>query len=116
MTSMKPRSASTPNCWQAPLLEGRLFLSGYNERAAARELARAQQINPLAAEVLVTLGGPICRATAWPPGGPRPSEPWASIRTTRPAYVLLADLNISDERFVDAKAAARQGSRRESSR
>jgi hypothetical protein len=23
-----------PNCWQAPWLEGRLFLSGYNERAA----------------------------------------------------------------------------------
>ena len=22
-----------PNCWQAPLLEGRLFLSGYNERS-----------------------------------------------------------------------------------
>ncbi len=37
-----------PNCWQAPLLEGRLFLSGYNERAAFKELARAQQINPLA--------------------------------------------------------------------
>ena len=25
-----------PNCWQAPWLEGRLFLSGYNERAAAQ--------------------------------------------------------------------------------
>src|SRR5208337_1179611 len=25
------------NCWQAPWLEGKLFLSGYNERAAARE-------------------------------------------------------------------------------
>ena len=45
-----------PNCWQAPLLEGRLFLSGYNERSATRELARAQQINPLSPEVLVTLG------------------------------------------------------------
>ena len=45
-----------PNCWQAPLLEGRLFLSGYNERPATRELARAQQINPLSPEVKVTLG------------------------------------------------------------
>ena len=45
-----------PNCWRAPWLEGRLFLSGYNERAASRELARAQQINPLSPEVLVTLG------------------------------------------------------------
>ena len=45
-----------PNCWRAPLLEGRLFLSGYNERAAVKELARAQQINPLAPEILVTIG------------------------------------------------------------
>ena len=45
-----------PNCWQAPWLEGKLFLSGYNERSAAKELARAQQINPLAPEILVTLG------------------------------------------------------------
>ena len=45
-----------PNCWQAPLLEARLFLSGYNERSATRELARAQQINPLSPEVKVTLG------------------------------------------------------------
>ncbi len=45
-----------PNCWRAPWLEGRLFLSGYNERSATRELARAQQINPLSPEILVTLG------------------------------------------------------------
>ena len=32
-----------PNCWQAPWLEGRLFLSGYNERAATRELTRASR-------------------------------------------------------------------------
>ena len=32
--------------------------------------------------------------------------PWPSTPTYAPAYVLLADLNISDERFVDAKAAA----------
>ena len=25
-----------PHCWQAPWLEGRLFLSGYNEAAAPR--------------------------------------------------------------------------------
>ena len=45
-----------PNCWQAPLLEARLFLSGYDERHATPELARAQQINPLSPEVKVTLG------------------------------------------------------------
>src|SRR5262249_2462015 len=45
-----------PHCWQAPWLEGRLFLSGYNERAAHKELTRALQINPEAAEALVTLG------------------------------------------------------------
>ena len=45
-----------PQCWQAPWLEGRLFLSGYNESAATKELTRALQINPRAAEALVTLG------------------------------------------------------------
>ncbi len=35
---------------------GRLFLSGYKERPAFKELSRAQQINPLAPEVLVTQG------------------------------------------------------------
>ena len=29
-----------PNCWQAPLLEGRLFLAGYEERKAFKELSR----------------------------------------------------------------------------
>ncbi len=30
-----------PHCWQAPWLEGRLFLSGYNESSAMKELTRA---------------------------------------------------------------------------
>jgi tetratricopeptide (TPR) repeat protein len=97
-----------PNCWRAPWLEGRLFLSGYNERSATRELARAQQINPLAPEVLVTLGQADLQAYRLAPGRAKAERALAINPHYAPAYVLLADLNISDERFVDAKAAARK--------
>ena len=45
-----------PNCWQAHWLEGKLFLSGYQEGDARRDLTKALKINPRAAEVIVTLG------------------------------------------------------------
>ena len=95
-----------PNCWQAPLLEGRLFLSGYNERSATRELARAQQINPLAPEVLVTLGQADLQGYRLAAGRSKAERALTINPHYAPAYVLLADLNISDERFDDAKAAA----------
>jgi tetratricopeptide (TPR) repeat protein len=95
-----------PNCWQAPLLEGRLFLSGYNERSATRELARAQQINPLAPEVLVTLGQADLQGYRLAAGRAKVERALEINPHYAPAYVLLADLNISDERFDDAKAAA----------
>jgi len=95
-------------CWQAPLLEGRLFLSGYNERAAVRELARAQQVNPLAPEVLVALGGADLQGYRLAAGRAKAERALSINPHCAPAYVLLADLNISDERFDDAKAAARQ--------
>ena len=105
-----------PNCWQAPWLEGRLFLSGYNERPAARELARAQQINPLSPEVLVTLGQADLQGYRLAAGRAKAERALAINPHYAPAYVLLADLNISDERFVDAKAAAAQGRGREPAR
>ncbi|MGC8643863.1 MAG: tetratricopeptide repeat protein, partial [Isosphaeraceae bacterium] len=95
-----------PNCWQAPWLEGRLFLSGYNERSAVRELARAQQINPLAPEVLVTLGQADLQGYRLAAGRAKAERALAINPHYAPAQVLLADLNISDERFVDAKKAA----------
>ncbi len=95
-----------PNCWQAPLLQGRLFLSAYNERSAVRELSRAQQINPLAPEVLVTLGNADLQAYRLAAGRTKAERALATNPHFAPAFVLLADLNISDERFVDAKAAA----------
>jgi len=97
-----------PNCWQAPWLEGRLFLSGYNERSAARELARAQQINPLAPEVLVTLGWADLEGYKLAVGRSKAERALSINPHYAPAYVLLARLNISDERFDDAKAAARK--------
>ncbi|QEH33274.1 tetratricopeptide repeat protein [Aquisphaera giovannonii] len=94
------------NCWQAPWLEGKLFLSGYNERAAAKELARAQQINPLSPEVLVTLGQADLQGYRLAAGRKKAEAALGVNPHFAPAYVLLADLNISDERFTDALKAA----------
>jgi tetratricopeptide (TPR) repeat protein len=95
-----------PNCWQAPWLEGKLFLSGYNERSAARELARAQQINPLAAEILVTFGQADLQGYRLAAGRAKAERALAINPHYAPAQVLLADLNISDERFLDARKSA----------
>jgi Tfp pilus assembly protein PilF len=97
-----------PACWQAPLAEARLFLAGYNERAAVRELARAQQINPLAPEILVALGGADLQGYRLAPGRAKAERALSINPHYAPAYALLADLNISDERFDDALKAARQ--------
>jgi tetratricopeptide (TPR) repeat protein len=95
-----------PNCWQAPLLEGKLFLAGSKERSATQELARAQQINPLAPEVLVTLGQADLQGYRLAAGRSKVERALGINPHYAPAYVLLADVNISDERFEDAKAAA----------
>ena len=97
-----------PNCWRAPWLEARLFLSGTNERAATRELARAQQINPLAPEVLVTLGEADLQGYKLAAGRTKAERALEINPHYAPANVLLADLNISDERFDDADKAARK--------
>jgi len=95
-----------PNCWQAPWLEGKLFLAGYNERSAVKELARAQQINPLAAEILVTLGQADLQGYRLAAGRSKAERALAVNPHYGPAQVLLCDLNISDERFTDARNAA----------
>ncbi|HKM53216.1 MAG TPA: tetratricopeptide repeat protein, partial [Isosphaeraceae bacterium] len=94
------------NCWQAPWLEGKLFLSGYNERAATRELARAQQINPLAPEILVTLGQADLQGYRLAAGRAKVERALAINPHHVQAHVLLCDLNISDERFADARNSA----------
>lgn len=100
--------AADPNCWQAPWLIGRLYLSGYNERAATPVLARAQQINPLAPEVLVTLGQSDLEGYRLASGRAKVDRALNINPHYAPAYVLQADLNISDERFVEAKASAQK--------
>jgi predicted Zn-dependent protease len=97
-----------PHCWQAPWLEGRLFLSGYNEAAAAKELTRALQINPQAPEVLVTLGQSDLQSYKLAAGRAKAERALAVNPRYAPAHVLMADLNISDERFADALASARK--------
>ncbi|WP_165248728.1 tetratricopeptide repeat protein [Paludisphaera soli] len=97
-----------PTCWKAPWLEGRLFLAGYNERAASKELARASQLNPLAPEVLVTLGQADLQGYRLASGRAKAERALAVNPNYGPAHVLIADLNISDERFLDALEAAKK--------
>jgi len=97
-----------PLCWKAPWLEGRLFLSGYNERAATKELARALQINPLSPEVLVTLGQADLQGYRLSAGRSKAERALEINPRYVPALVLLADLNISDERFPEALEAAKK--------
>lgn len=97
-----------PHCWQAPWLEGRLFLSGYNEAAASKELARAMAINPQAPEVLVTLGNADLQGYKLAAGRAKVEQALEINPHYAPAHILLADLNISDERFPDALDAARK--------
>src|SRR5262249_26513800 len=87
---------AAPHCWQAPWLEGRLFLSGYNEAAAHRELTRALQINPEAVEALVTLGQADLQNYSLNSGRAKAERALAINGHYAPAYVLQADLNISD--------------------
>ncbi|WP_435021884.1 tetratricopeptide repeat protein [Tundrisphaera sp. TA3] len=95
-----------PECWRAPWLEGRLFLAGYQEGDARRELTRALRINPHAPEVLVTLGQADLQGYKLAAGRKKAERALEINPRYAPAHILIADLNISDERFADAKAAA----------
>ncbi len=97
-----------PTCWRAPWLEGRLFLSGHDEMHAAQELARAQQINPLAPEVIVTLGQTDLEGYRLAAGRHKAERALEINPHYTPAQILTADLNISDERFVEARDAAQK--------
>ena len=100
--------AADPKCWKAPWLEGRLFLAGYNERAALKELTRALRINPNAAEVVVTLGEADLQGYKLAAGRKRVEDALEINPHYAPAHVLLADLNITDERFPEALDAAKK--------
>ncbi len=97
-----------PTCWRAPLLEGRVFLSSYNESAAMKELVRAQRINPGAPELLVTLGQADLQGYKLANGRKRADAALEINPHYGPAHVLLADLNISDERYKDALASSKK--------
>ncbi|HWE37448.1 MAG TPA: tetratricopeptide repeat protein [Isosphaeraceae bacterium] len=97
-----------PDCWEAPWLEGRLYLSGYNERDANRELTRAVEINAQAPEILVTQGQADVQNYKLAAARKKAEEALAINPHYAPAFVLQADVAISDERFDDALAAARK--------
>jgi tetratricopeptide (TPR) repeat protein len=98
--------AADANCWQAHWAAGKLFLSGYNEKRAIPELQKALRINPLAAEVIVTLGRADLDGYKLAAGRQRALRAIEINPEYAPAQVLLADLNISDEKFDEALAAA----------
>ena len=60
-----------PNCWQAPWLEGQLFLSGYNERSAVARAGPSPADQPAVARDPGDAGPG--RLAGLPPGG-RPSQ------------------------------------------
>ncbi len=93
-------------CWQANAAAGKLFLAGYNEKRGIPELQKALRINPLAPEVLVALGRADLDGYKLAAGRQRAERALQTNPGYTPAKVLLADLNISDERFDDALKAA----------
>ncbi|MCY2936085.1 MAG: tetratricopeptide repeat protein [Planctomycetota bacterium] len=93
-------------CWQAHWAAGKLFLAGYNEKRAIPELQKALRINPLAAEVILTLGRADLDGYKLAAGRQRAQRAFEINPEYAPAQILLADLNISDERFDDALKAA----------
>ena len=97
-----------PNCWQAHWLEGRLFLSGYQEGDARKDLTKALRINPSAAEVIVTLGQADLQGYQLAAGRKKAERALEINPRMAAAEVLLADLNISDERFLDARDNAKK--------
>jgi tetratricopeptide (TPR) repeat protein len=97
-----------PRCWQAPWLEGRMFLAGYNESLALRELNKALQINPMAPEIIVTMGQADLQGYKLAAGRRKAEEALEINPHYAPAMILLADLSITDERFADALAASRR--------
>ncbi len=97
-----------PKCWRSPLLQGKVLLSGYNERAAMKELTRAQRINSSAPELLVTLGQADLQGYKLAAGRKRAETALEVNPHYGPAHVLLADLNISDEKFTEALDAAKK--------
>ena len=97
-----------PNCWQAHWLEGRMFLAGYQEGDARKDLTKALKINPAAAEVIVTLGQADLQGYKLAAGRKKAERALEINPRMAAAQVVLADLNISDERFLDARDNAKK--------
>lgn len=97
-----------PNCWQAHWLEGKLFLTGYQEGDARKDLMKALSINPQAAEAIVTLGQADLQGYKLANGRKKAERAIEINPKMASAYVLMADVNISDERFPEARDAARK--------
>jgi tetratricopeptide (TPR) repeat protein len=97
-----------PDCWQAHWLEGKLFLSGYQEGDARKDLTKALRINPAAAEVIVTLGVADLQGYKLAAGRKKAERALDINPRMAAAQILLADLNITDERFTDARDNAKK--------
>ncbi len=97
-----------PNCWQAPCSKRGFFSQATTSGRPSRSspaLSRSTHFHP---KSWSRSAMPTSRATGWRRGAPKPNAALATNPHFAPAFVLLADLNISDERFLDAKAAAQK--------
>lgn len=97
-----------PKCWRAAWLQGRLFLNGFREAAARKELNRALLINPRSAEVIVDLGRLDLAGYKLADGRRRAQDALEINPSLADAHVLEADCDIADERFADALDASRK--------
>ncbi len=97
-----------PDCWQAHWLEGKLFLAGYQEGDARKELNKALETNPHAAEALVSLGHADLEGYKLAAARKRAERALEINPKLAAAHVLLADVDISDEKFAEARDAARK--------
>ena len=100
--------AADKDCWRAPWRIGQLYLSGYNERDAMPSLQKALTINPLSAEVLVTLGQADLQGYKLASGKAKADRALEVNPNLLAAHVLRADLLMTDERFAEARDAARK--------
>jgi tetratricopeptide (TPR) repeat protein len=96
------------DCWQARWLEGKLFLSGYQEGDARKELNKALAINPHSPEALITLARADLEGYKLANARKKAERALEINPKFVPAMVLIADVNISDERFPEARDAARK--------
>ncbi len=105
---MNPPCALIPNAGKPPGSKAGSSSPDIRNDPACAKLTRALRINPNAAEVITTLGEADLEGYKLAAGRKRVEDALEINPHYSPAMVLLADLNISDERFEEALEASRK--------